>query len=135
MRDSVCEHGIHGRSGIQSACRRVTHQRPRRRRRRRVYFGPYRNNPDNNGMDQIVTIPLSPYRDPSVCLSDSAAALGAQLSKAVWYGVVNVDLHLKKPMYHYAAEEDRAMAIVNESVPIQLAQCWFRGLAISIFQC
>ena len=32
-------------------------QRPRRRRRRRVYFGPYRNNPDNNGMDQIVTLP------------------------------------------------------------------------------
>jgi len=49
--------------------------------------------------------------------------------------LVHVDLHLKKPMYHYAAEEDRAMAIVNESVPIQLAQCWFRGLAISIFQC
>jgi len=43
--------------GIQSAFRRVTHQRPRRRRRRRVYFGPYRNNPDNNGMDQIVTLP------------------------------------------------------------------------------
>jgi len=40
--------------GIQSAFRRVTHQRPRRRR---VYFGPYRNNPDNNGMDQIVTLP------------------------------------------------------------------------------
>ena len=61
MRESVCEHGIHGRSGIQSAFRRVTHQRPRRRRRRRrVYFGPYRNNPDNNGMDQIVTIPLVP---------------------------------------------------------------------------
>jgi len=50
MRDSVCEHGIHGRSGIQSAFRRVAHQRPRRRRRRRVYFGPYRNNPDNNGI-------------------------------------------------------------------------------------
>ena len=33
--------------------------RPRRRRRRRVYFGPYRNNPDNNGMDQIVTLPLT----------------------------------------------------------------------------
>ena len=44
--------------GIQSAFRRVTHQRPRRRRRRRVYFGPYRNNPDNNGMDQIVTLPV-----------------------------------------------------------------------------
>jgi len=44
------------RCGIQSAFRRVTHQRPRRRRRRRVYFGPYRNNPDNNGMDRIVTI-------------------------------------------------------------------------------
>ena len=44
--------------GIQSAFRRVTHQRPRRRRRRRVYFGPYRNNPDNNGMDQIVTLPF-----------------------------------------------------------------------------
>ena len=44
--------------GIQSAFRRVTHQRPRRRRRRRVYFGPYRNNPENNGMDQIVTLPL-----------------------------------------------------------------------------
>jgi len=43
--------------GMQSAFRRVTHQRPRRRRRRRVYFGPYRNNPDNNGMDQIVTLP------------------------------------------------------------------------------
>ena len=41
--------------GIQSAFRRVTHQRPRRR----VYFGPYRNNPDNNGMDQIVTLPYS----------------------------------------------------------------------------
>jgi len=38
--------------GLQSAFRRVTHQRPCRRRRRRVYFGPYRNNPDNNGMDQ-----------------------------------------------------------------------------------
>ena len=58
MRDSVCEHGIHWRSGIQSAFRRVTHQRPRHRRRRRVYFGSYRNNPDNNGMDQIVTIPI-----------------------------------------------------------------------------
>ena len=44
--------------GIQSAFRRVMHQRPRRRRRRRVYFGPYRNNPDNNGMDQIVTLPF-----------------------------------------------------------------------------
>ena len=43
--------------GIQSTFRRVTHQRPRRRRRRRFYFGPYRNNPDNNGMDQIVTLP------------------------------------------------------------------------------
>ena len=32
--------------------------RPRRRRRRRVYFGPYRNNPDNNGMDRIVTLPV-----------------------------------------------------------------------------
>ena len=42
---------------IQSAFRRVTHQRPRRRRRRRVYFGPFRNNPDNNGVDQIVTRP------------------------------------------------------------------------------
>ena len=46
--------------GIQSAFRRVTHQRPRRRRRRRVYFGQYRNNPDNNGMDQIVTLPYQP---------------------------------------------------------------------------
>jgi len=44
--------------GIQSAFRRVTHQRPRRRRRRRVYFGPYRNNPDNNGMDQIVNLAM-----------------------------------------------------------------------------
>jgi len=45
--------------GIQSAFRRVTHQRPRRRRRRRrrVYSGPLRNNPENNGMDQIVTLP------------------------------------------------------------------------------
>ena len=41
--------------GIQSAYRRVTHQRPRRRRR--VYFGPFRNNPENNGVDQIVTRP------------------------------------------------------------------------------
>ena len=46
------------RRGIQSAFRRVTHQRPRRRRRRRVYFGPFRNNPENNGVDQIVTRPL-----------------------------------------------------------------------------
>ena len=46
--------------GIESAFRRVTHQRPRRRRRRRVYFGPYRNNPDNNGVDQIVTLPSPP---------------------------------------------------------------------------
>ena len=46
--------------GIQSAFRRVTHQRPRRRRRRRVYFVPFRNNPDNNGMDQIVTRPVNP---------------------------------------------------------------------------
>ena len=30
--------------GIQSAFRRVTHQRPRLRRRRRVYFGPFSNN-------------------------------------------------------------------------------------------
>ena len=45
--------------GIESAFRRVTHQRPRRRRRRRVYFGPFRNNPNNNGMDQIVTLPTS----------------------------------------------------------------------------
>jgi len=43
--------------GIQSAFRHGAHQRPRRRRRRRVYFGPYRNNPDNNGVDQIVTVP------------------------------------------------------------------------------
>jgi len=43
--------------GIQSAFPRVTHQRPRRRRRRRVYFGPFRNNPDNNGVNQIVTRP------------------------------------------------------------------------------
>ena len=48
--------------GIQSAFRRVTHQRPRRRRRRRVYFGPFRNNPDNNGMDQIVTLPFTTRR-------------------------------------------------------------------------
>ena len=45
--------------GIQSAFRRVTHQRPRRRRRRRVYFGPFRNNPENNGVDQIVTRPFA----------------------------------------------------------------------------
>jgi len=31
---------------------------PRRRRRRRVYFGPFRNNPENNGVDQIDTIPF-----------------------------------------------------------------------------
>ena len=58
--------------GIQSAFRRVTHQRPRRRRRRRVYFGPFRNNPENNGVDQIVT-------RPSVrlfCRSTAAAAAG-----------------------------------------------------------
>jgi len=41
--------------GIQSAFRRVTLQRPRRRRR--VYFGLFRNNPENNGVDQIVTQP------------------------------------------------------------------------------
>jgi len=29
------------------------HQRPRRR----VYFEPFRNNPENNGVDQIVTRP------------------------------------------------------------------------------
>jgi len=28
---------------------------PRRRRRRRVHFGPFRTNPENNGVDQIVT--------------------------------------------------------------------------------
>ena len=39
--------------GIQSAFRRVMHQRPRRR----VYFEPFRNNPENNGVDQIVTRP------------------------------------------------------------------------------
>ena len=44
--------------GLQSAFRRVAHQRPRRRRRRRVYFGPFRNNPENNGVDQIVTRPV-----------------------------------------------------------------------------
>jgi len=43
--------------GIQSAFRRVTHQRPRRRRRRRVYFGAFHNNPENSGVDQIVTRP------------------------------------------------------------------------------
>jgi len=52
--------------GIQSAFRRVTHQRPRRRRRRRFYFGPYRNNPENNGVDQIVTRP-SDTRRSAVC--------------------------------------------------------------------
>ena len=40
--------------GIQSAFRRDTHQRLRRRR---VYFGPFRNNSENNGVDQIVTRP------------------------------------------------------------------------------
>ena len=52
--------------------RRVTHQRPRRRRRRRVYFGPFRDNPDNNGVDQIVTRPLCPSRSRSGALSDTA---------------------------------------------------------------
>jgi len=47
---------------IQSAFRRVTHQRPRRRRRRRVYSGPFRNNPENNGVDQIVTRLVSGHR-------------------------------------------------------------------------
>ena len=42
--------------GIKSAFRRVTHLRPCRLRRR-VYFGPFRNNPDNNAVDQIVTRP------------------------------------------------------------------------------
>ena len=31
--------------------------RPRCRRRRRVYSEPFRNNPENNGVDQIVTRP------------------------------------------------------------------------------
>ena len=31
--------------------------RPRRRRRRRVYSGPFHDNPENNGVDQIVTRP------------------------------------------------------------------------------
>jgi len=53
---NVCSTQPLGR-GIQSAFRRVRHQRPRRRRRRRVYFGPFRNNPENNRVDQIVTRP------------------------------------------------------------------------------
>ena len=31
--------------------------RRRRRRRRRVDFGPFRNNPENSGVDRIVTRP------------------------------------------------------------------------------
>jgi len=60
MRDSVCEHVIHGRSGIGPTVGISSRHAstPRHRRRRRVYFGSYRNNPDNNGMDQIVTIPI-----------------------------------------------------------------------------
>jgi len=80
MRDSVCEHGIHGRSGIQSAFRRVTHQRPRRRR---VYFGPYRNNPDNNGMHQIVTIPPIPWERCCECESRDITRLDPTLRRGV----------------------------------------------------
>ena len=50
MRESVCSTQPLCRD-LQLAFRRVTHQRPRRR----VYFGPFRNNPENNGVDQIVT--------------------------------------------------------------------------------
>ena len=56
--------------GIQSAFRRVTRQRPRRRRRRRVYSGPFRNNPENNGVDQIVTGPCeSALREDTPAIS------------------------------------------------------------------
>ena len=41
-------------------------------RRRRVYFGPFRNNPENNGVDQIVTRPPMRYtadtlRELTIC--------------------------------------------------------------------
>ena len=50
--------------GIQSAFRRVTHQRPRRCRRRRVYFGPFRNDPENNGWTKSLLDRVPPT---SVC--------------------------------------------------------------------
>ena len=59
---------------IQSAFRRVTHQRPRRRRRRRVYFGPFRNNPENNGVDQIVTRPSDTRRSAACGLHQISPA-------------------------------------------------------------
>jgi len=59
--------------GIQSAFRRVTHQRPRRHRRRRVYFGPFRNNPENNGVDQIVT---RPFRQLALIARDAGDSRG-----------------------------------------------------------
>ena len=55
--------------GIQSAFRRVTHQRPRRR----VYFGPFRNNPENNGVDQIVT---RPFRQLALIARDAGDGRG-----------------------------------------------------------
>jgi len=60
--------------GIQSAFCRVTHQRPRRRRRRRVYFGPFRNNPENNGVDQIVTRPCAQIYNEIVAARPHAGA-------------------------------------------------------------
>jgi len=70
--------------GIQSAFRRVTHQRPRRRRRRRVYFGPFRSNPENNGVDQIVTRPsVRVFRR----LTAAAAAGGGRFAAEVGRGL------------------------------------------------
>jgi len=36
--------------------------------RRRVYFGPFRNNPENNGVDEIVTRPAKLSGPTAVCL-------------------------------------------------------------------
>jgi len=64
--------------GIKSAFRRVTHQRPRCRRRRRVYFVPFRNNPENNGVDEIVTRPIHATLHTSRQPGEEAAAVPHQ---------------------------------------------------------
>ena len=83
--------------GIQSAIRRVTRQRPRRRRRRRVYFGPFRNNPDNNGVDQIVTRPMDSIHHATNDAGRSASAAAAQrTSQCTRSQYVGLQWHIRK---------------------------------------
>ena len=64
---------------------RINARPRRRRRRRRVYVGPHRNNPENNGMDQIVTRPSERPLRGGRTPDENAARAGSLAVPAVSY--------------------------------------------------